>query len=282
MKKECAYIAEKSKAPVIFGLLAAFSAVWLFVFVLVYDKRIQPVMFFPDNLAAISYQSDFVNLWRVVSYCLQIAGALSLVVSAFFLKKSVAPVCIAFFIDAWIMLCNVRVYRLEMLYSKYSFGYSFDFPIFLSHASLAVFLVLIALGKLKSGAPLLAASVVAVSEWLLIFVLTAVRNNYFFLSDFLFNIFRYAAMIVLAAALKSPQRGAFVSAQSQRRRNTYRRENFASGSETAIADGGDLNAETRPSEDVYKALEALSELKRQGLLEEGEYAAKRDEILKRI
>ena len=32
MKKECAYIAEKSKAPVIFGLLAAFSAVWLFVF----------------------------------------------------------------------------------------------------------------------------------------------------------------------------------------------------------------------------------------------------------
>lgn len=282
MKKECAYIAEKSKAPVIFGLLAAFSAVWLFVFVLVYDKRIQPVMFFPDNLAAISYQSDFVNLWRVVSYCLQIAGALSLVVSAFFLKKSVAPVCIAFFIDAWIMLCNVRVYRLEMLYSKYSFGYSFDFPIFLSHASLAVFLVLIALGKLKSGAPLLAASVVAVSEWLLIFVLTAVRNNYFFLSDFLFNIFRYAAMIVLAAALKSPQRGAFVSAQSQRRRNPYRRENFASGSETAIADGGDLNAEARPSEDVYKALEALSELKRQGLLEEEEYAAKRDEILKRI
>lgn len=282
MKKECAYIAEKSKAPVIFGLLAAFSAVWLFVFVLVYDKRVQPVMFFPDNLAAISYQSDFVNLWRVVSYCLQIAGALSLIVSAFFLKKSVAPVCIAFFIDAWIMLCNVRVYRLEMLYSKYSFGYSFDFPIFLSHASLAVFLVLIALGKLKSGAPLLAASVVAVSEWLLIFVLTAVRNNYFFLSDFLFNIFRYAAMIVLAAALKSPQRGAFVSAQSQRRRNPYRRENFASGSETAIADGGDLNAEARPSEEAYKALEALSELKRQGLLEEGEYAAKRDEMLKRI
>lgn len=282
MKKECAYIAEKSKAPVIFGLLAAFSAVWLFVFVLVYDKRVQPVMFFPDNLAAISYQSDFVNLWRVVSYCLRIAGALSLVVSAFFLKKSVAPVCIAFFIDAWIMLCNVRVYRLEMLYSKYSFGYSFDFPIFLSHASLAVFLVLIALGKLKSGAPLLAASVVAVSEWLLIFVLTAVRNNYFFLSDFLFNIFLYAAMIVLAAALKSPQRGAFVSAPTQRRRNPYRRENFASGSETAIADGGDLNAEARPSEDVYKALEALSELKRQGLLEEGEYAVKRDEILKRI
>lgn len=282
MKKECAYIAEKSKAPVIFGLLAAFSAVWLFVFVLVYDKRVQPVIFFPDNLSSIPYQSDFVNLWRVVSYYLRIAGALSLVVSAFFLKKSVAPVCIAFFIDAWIMLCNVRVYRLEMLYSKYSFGYSFDFPIFLSHASLAVFLVLIALGKLKSGAPLLAASVVAVSEWLLLFVLTAVRNNYFFLSDFLFNIFRYAAVVVLAASVKSPERGAFVSAQSQRRRNPYRRENFASGSETAIADGGDLNAEARPSEDVYKALEALSELKRQGLLEEGEYAAKRDEILKRI
>lgn len=282
MKKECAYIAEKSKAPVIFGLLAAFSAVWLFVFVLVYDKRVRPVMFFPDNLAAISYQSDFVNLWRVVSYCLRIAGALSLVVSAFFLKKSVAPVCIAFFIDAWIMLCNVRVYRLEMLYSKYSFGYSFDFPIFLSHASLAVVLVLIALGKLKSGAPLLAASIVAVSEWLLIFVLTAVRNNYFLLSDFLFNIFRYAAVVVLAAAVKSPERGAFVSAPTQRRRNPYRRENFASGSETAIADGGDLNAEARPSEDVYKALEALSELKRQGLLEEGEYAVKRDEILKRI
>lgn len=262
--------------------MAAFSAVWLFVFVLVYDKRVQPVIFFPDNLSSIPYQSDFVNLWRVVSYYLRIAGALSLVVSAFFLKKSVAPVCIAFFIDAWIMLCNVRVYRLEMLYSKYSFGYSFDFPIFLSHASLAVFLVLIALGKLKSGAPLLAASVVAVSEWLLIFVLTAVRNNYFLLSDFLFNIFRYAAVVVLAAAMKSPERGAFVSAQSQRRRNPYRRENFASGSETAIADGGDLNAEARPSEDVYKALEALSELKRQGLLEEGEYAAKRDEILKRI
>ena len=85
MKKECAYIAEKSKAPVIFGLLAAFCAVWLFVIVLVYDKQVRPVIFFPDNLSSIPYLSAFFNQWHFVAYCLRIAGALSLVVSAFLL-----------------------------------------------------------------------------------------------------------------------------------------------------------------------------------------------------
>ncbi|MFQ7078596.1 MAG: hypothetical protein ACLRSW_12020 [Christensenellaceae bacterium] len=82
MKKECAYIAEKSKAPVIFGLLAAFCAVWLFVIVLVYDKQVRPVIFFPTISATIP--TAFFNQWHFVA---RWTGALSLVASRSFEKE---------------------------------------------------------------------------------------------------------------------------------------------------------------------------------------------------